>query len=119
MKSYGIVVAVLMGLLLVCLSVSVPVYAGDQNFVVSFGTGGMPTYRVVDNTCFVYTLAYPKEEKEISQLMNNVLTDSINQARKQFSQQNDGLVNMKIAWQFLGKEKIVYQVCGDVVKKTK
>jgi len=51
-------------------------------------------------------------------LMNNVLTDSIGKARKQFSKQNDGLVNVKLAWQILGKEKIVYQVCGDVVKKT-
>jgi hypothetical protein len=92
--------------------------AGENDFVVSFGTGGMATYKVVDNTCFVYTLSYPKDEKQISELMNNVLTDSIGKARKQFSKQNDGLVNVKLAWQILGKEKIVYQVCGDVVKKT-
>ncbi|OPY70901.1 MAG: hypothetical protein A4E57_00216 [Syntrophorhabdaceae bacterium PtaU1.Bin034] len=91
--------------------------AAEKNFIVSFGTGGMSTYKVVDNTCFVYTLGYPKEEKQISQLMNNVLTDSIGQAKKQFAKENDGLVNVKVFWQFLGKERIIYQVCGDVVKK--
>ena len=50
--------------------------------------------------------------------MNNVLTDSIGKARKQFAKQNDGLVNVKVAWQVLGKEKILYQVCGDVIKKS-
>jgi hypothetical protein len=109
--------AALAGLLLICLFFPRHLCAEEQNFVVSFGTGGMVTYRVVDNTCFVYTLGYPKEEKQISQLMNNVLTDSIGQARKQFARANDGLVNVKVAWQFLGKEKIIYQVCGDVVKK--
>ncbi len=94
-----------------------PVHSGEKDFTVSFGTGGMGAYRVVDNTCFVYTLNYPREEKQISQLMNNVLTDSIGQARKQFARENDGLVNVKVVWQFLGKEKIIYQVCGDVVKK--
>ncbi len=107
----------LAALLVICALFPPGVPAADKDFVVSFGTGGMATYKVVDNTCFVYTLGYPKEEKQVSQLMNNVLTDSIGKARKQFSKQNDGLVNVKVAWQVLGKEKIVYQVCGDVVKK--
>lgn len=96
---------------------SFPSIAAEKDFIVSFGTGGMASYKVIDNTCFVYTLGYPKEEKQISQMMNNVLTDSIGQARKQFARENDGLVNVKVAWQFLGKERIIYQVCGDVVKK--
>jgi hypothetical protein len=108
----------LAALLLVLAAFPAGAPAGENDFIVSFGTGGITTYKVVDNTCFVYTLGYPKEEKEVSQLMNNVLTDSIGKARKQFAKQNDGLVNVKVAWQILGKEKIVYQVCGDVVKKT-
>jgi hypothetical protein len=105
------------GLFTMCLLVCAPAVAAEKDFIVSFGTGGMTSYRVVDNTCFVYTLGYPKEEKQISQMMNNVLTDSIGQARRQFAKNNDGLVNVKVAWQFLGKERIIYQVCGDVVKK--
>lgn len=117
MNSNGMVIAALACSMLMCLWFPHHLGADEQIFVVSFGTGGMATYKVVDNTCFVYTLGYPKDEKQISQLMNNVLTDSIGQARRQFGRTNDGLVNVKVAWQFLGKEKIIYQVCGDVVKK--
>ncbi len=110
--------AMLAALLLIFAAAPCAAPAADNDFVVSFGTGGIATYKVVDNTCFVYTLGYPKEEKDVSQLMNNVLTDSIVKARKQFAKQNDGLVNVKVAWQVLGKEKILYQVCGDVIKKS-
>lgn len=117
MKTSVIALFAVAGLFATCLLVFSPAVAAEKDFIVSFGTGGMASYKVVDNTCFVYTLGYPKEEKQISQMMNNVLTDSIGQARKQFARDNDGLVNVKVAWQFLGKERIIYQVCGDVVKK--
>ncbi len=117
MKTFATALLAVASFFAVCLVVSSPSIAAEKDFIVSFGTGGMGSYRVVDNTCFVYTLGYPKEEKQISQMMNNVLTDSIGQARRQFAKDNDGLVNVKVAWQFLGKERIIYQVCGDVVKK--
>ncbi len=89
----------------------------ENDFIVSFGSGGLVSYRVVDNTCYAYALNYPREEKQLSQLMNGVLTNSIAQARRQFAKENDGLLNVKVEWQFLGKEKVVYQVCGDIVRK--
>jgi hypothetical protein len=49
--------------------------------------------------------------------MNNVLTSSVASAKKQYAKDNDGFINIKVIWQFLGKEKIVYQICGDIVKK--
>lgn len=91
--------------------------AAEKDFVVSFGNGGFSSYRVVDNACYVFTLNYPADERQLSQLMNEVITASVLAARKQYARDNDGFINVKVQWQFLGKERIVYQVCGDIVKR--
>lgn len=104
-------------LFLILFFVAVNVFAAEKDFIISFGNGGFSTYKVADNTCYVYTLNYPADEKQLSQLMNNVLTSSVASAKKQYAKDNDGFINIKVIWQFLGKEKIVYQICGDIVKK--
>jgi len=91
--------------------------AKGKDFTVSFGNGGLKNYFVVDNACYVYTINYPKDEKQLSQLMNNVLTSSVVSAKRKFSPENDGFINIRIHWQFIGKEKIIYQVCGDIIKR--
>jgi len=93
------------------------VFAAERDFIVSFGNGGFSTYRVVDNACYVYTLHYPADEKQLSHLMNQVITASVAAARRQYAKDNDGFINVKVQWQFLGKERIVYQVCGDIVRR--
>jgi hypothetical protein len=104
-------------LFLILFFASVNVSAAERDFIISFGNGGLSTYTVVDNACYVYTLHYPADERQLSQLMNNVLTSSVASARRQYAKDNDGFINIKIVWQFLGKERIVYQICGDIVKK--
>lgn len=91
--------------------------AKENDFTVSFGNGGIQNYQVIDNSCYVYLINYPKDEKNLSDIMNKVLFSTIAQAKKQFSKDNDGFINMDVKWQFIGKERLVYQICGDVVRR--
>lgn len=91
--------------------------AKDNDFTVSFGNGGIQSYQVVDNSCYGYVINYPKDEKTLSDMMNKVVFSTIIQAKKQFSKDNDGFINIDVKWQYIGKEKIVYQICGDVIRR--
>ncbi len=88
-----------------------------KDFTISFGDGGFKTYKVIDNSCYVYIFKYPKNEKNISNLINKALMTTLLRARKQFSKENDGFINIKTHLKFLDKDRIIYQICGDVVRR--
>ncbi len=95
----------------------VGVAMAEEKFILSFGDGGFKSYEVVDNTCYVYTLRYPKNEADLPKLMNNVLVSSVINARRQYGKKGDAFINIKVSWQLIGKERLIYQVCGDIVRR--
>ncbi|WP_456465102.1 hypothetical protein [Persephonella sp.] len=110
MKKFGIS-------LLIAGIISVSAFAKGNDFIFSFGNGGLTSYKVQDNSCYVYVFNYPKNEKKISDIINRALMTSLLRAKKQFSKDNDGFINIKTHLKFIGKEKIIYQVCGDVIRR--
>jgi len=88
-----------------------------KEFTISFGNGGFKEYSVKDNSCYVYVLNYPKDEKKLSEIINRAIITSLFRARKQFSKNYDGFINITTHLHFIGKEKIIYQVCGDIVRR--
>ena len=103
--------------LLVLGMIAATVFAKGKDFTFSFGNGGFTSYKVQDNSCYVYVFNYPKNEKKISDIINRALMTSLFRARKQFSKDNDGFINIRTHLKFIGKDKIVYQICGDVVRR--
>ena len=89
---------------------------GDT-FMVSFGTGGVK-YKLIDSTCYSYVLRYPKDEKRIPNMLNNTIISSVYQAGRDYRKKKaNGFFNVKFFWQVVGKERIIVQVCGDVVRR--
>jgi len=91
-------------------------FAGGK-FIVSFGDGGFGKYKIVDNTCYNYSLNYPKTDAEVSKLMNSVIVVVVQNAKKTYANKADGFINIKPKWQIVYGKKIIYQVCGDIIKK--
>ena len=92
-------------------------YSKESDFTISFGNGGFQNYTVVDNSCYIYLINYPKDEKTLSNILNKILFSTITEARKRFSKDNDGFINIDVKLEFIGKERIVYQICGDVIRR--
>ncbi len=89
---------------------------GDT-FLVSFGNGGVK-YKVIDSTCYTYVLNYPKDERRIPNMLNNTIISSVVQAGRDYRKKKaNGFFNVRFFWQVVGKEKIVVQVCGDIVRR--
>ena len=88
-----------------------------NKFVVSFGDGGYKSYKVIDNSCYVYTLA-PKSLKDAPKALNSAITASLVNAGKQYSKKADAFINIKV-YLTPYKNAIIYQVCGDVIKASK
>lgn len=88
-----------------------------NSFVISFGKGGMNSYKIVDNSCYVYTLS-PKSLKDTPKTLNSALTASLVNVKKQYAKKADGFINIKVHLTPY-KNAIIYQVCGDVVKTSK
>ncbi len=86
-------------------------------FLVSFGDGGLKRYEIVDNTCYVYTIKYPKKDTDLPKVMNDVLVSSVINAQRQYGKKGDGFINIKVSWQVVGKDRLIYQVCGDIVRR--
>ena len=86
-------------------------------FLVSFGDGGLKKYEIVDNTCYVYTIKYPKKDTDLPKVMNDVLVSSVINAQRQYGKKGDGFINIRVSWQVVGKERLIYQVCGDIVRR--
>ena len=91
-------------------------FAGSK-FIVSFGDGGFSKYEIVDNTCYTYSLNYPKTDAEVSKLMNSVIVVVVQNAKKAYAKKADGFINIRPKWQVVYGKKIIYQVCGDIIKK--
>ncbi|WP_207145058.1 hypothetical protein [Persephonella atlantica] len=91
--------------------------AKEKNFTVSFGDGGFKNYRVIDNTCFSYIMGYPKTDKTVPNIMNEAVLSSLAKARKNFSKEYDGFINVRVYMQFIDKRMIVYQICGDLIRR--
>lgn len=108
----NLVVSLLLGLFTLA-SIS----EAEEGFVVSFGNGGFKSYELIDSTCYVYTVKYPKDEKRLPKIMNDLIVSSAINAQRQYMKKGNALINMKISWQIVGKELIIYQVCGDVVRR--
>jgi len=87
-----------------------------QDFLVSFGDGGVK-YRIVDSTCYSYVLNYPKDEKRLPNMLNNTIMSSVIKAGREYSKKANGFFNVKFFWQVVGKERIIVQVCGDIVRR--
>jgi len=90
---------------------------GKTKFLVSFGDGGLKKYEVVDNTCYVYTIKYPKKDTDLPKIMNDVLVSSVINAQRQYGKKGDAFINIRVSWQVVGKERLIYQVCGDIVRR--
>jgi len=87
-----------------------------QDFLVSFGDGGVK-YSVVDSTCYSYVLRYPEDERRLPNMLNNTIMSSVIKAGKEYSKKANGFFNVKFFWQVVGKERIIVQVCGDIVRR--
>ncbi|ACO03328.1 hypothetical protein PERMA_1036 [Persephonella marina EX-H1] len=42
---------------------------------------------------------------------------SLKQAKDAYEKKADGYINIKVMWQFIGTKRIIYQVCGDIVRR--
>ncbi|MDQ7055933.1 MAG: hypothetical protein Q9M89_05460 [Persephonella sp.] len=91
--------------------------AKEKDFTVSFGDGGLKKYSVVDNTCFSYIMGYPKTDRTVPNIMNEAVLSSLAKARKNFSRDYDGFINVKVFTQFIDKRMIIYQICGDLIRR--
>ena len=90
---------------------------GANKFIVSFGDGGLKTYRIVDNTCYVYTVKYPKKDSDLPKIMNDVLVSSVINAQKQYGRKGSAFINVRVSWQLVGEKRLIYQVCGDIARR--
>ncbi len=89
-----------------------------EKFVISFGNGGMTKYTVEDNICYTYVFNYSDNPKQVSKNMNDVVIFVIQAVKKNFAKKADGFINIRTNWQVApDNRKIVYQVCGDIVKR--
>ena len=88
-----------------------------KDFTVSFGEGGFNKYKVIDNTCFSYIIGYPKTDKTVPNIMNEAVLKSIAKAKKEFSKKYDGFINVRVYMQFIDRKMIVYQICGDLIRR--
>ncbi len=89
-----------------------------EKFVISFGNGGMSKYTVEDNICYTYVFNYSDKPKQVSKNMNDVVIFVIQTIKKNFEKKADGFINIRTNWQVApDNRKIVYQVCGDLVKR--
>ncbi|HHG73901.1 MAG TPA: hypothetical protein ENK22_02560 [Persephonella sp.] len=92
-------------------------FSFGKDFTVSFGEGGFTKYKVIDNTCFSYIIGYPKTDKTVPNIMNEAVLKSIARARKDFSKKYDGFINVRVHMQFIDKKMIIYQICGDLIRR--
>lgn len=92
-------------------------FSFGKEFTVSFGNGGFERYKVVDNTCFSYIMGYPKTDKTVPNIMNEAVLRSIAQAKKKFGNKYDGFINVRVHMQFVDKKMIIYQICGDLIRR--
>ncbi|SNZ02589.1 hypothetical protein SAMN06265182_0158 [Persephonella hydrogeniphila] len=92
-------------------------FSYGKELTVSFGNGGFEKYEVIDNTCFSYIMGYPKTDKTVPNIMNEAVLRSIAQAKKKFGKQYDGFINVRVHMQFVDKKMIIYQICGDLVRR--
>ncbi|WP_456393369.1 hypothetical protein [Persephonella sp.] len=92
-------------------------YGSEKDFVVSFGDGGFKQYKVVDNTCFSYIIGYPKTDKTVPNIMNEAVLSSFAAIKKDFKKKYDGFINVHIFMQFIDRKAIIYQVCGDLIRR--
>ncbi|WP_200762613.1 hypothetical protein [Nitrosophilus alvini] len=90
--------------------------AKKENFVLSFGDGGIREYKVVDNVSYVFTLT-PKDIKEVPDLFNNVLSNALVKVKNSYRDKADGFVNIKVQWSAF-KDSIIFQIFGDIIEKT-
>ncbi|WP_457622520.1 hypothetical protein [Persephonella sp.] len=88
-----------------------------EKFIISFGDGGFKKYEIVDNTCFGYVMGYPKTDKTVPNILNEALMRSLKQVKETYEEKADGYINIKVIWQFIGTKRIIYQVCGDIVRR--
>jgi len=105
-------------LMLFLLTLTLTFAQKNEKFLVSFGDGGAK-YKLVDSTCYSYVLNYPKDERRIPNMLNNTIVSSVYKAGKEYRKKANGFVNVRFFWQVVGKEKIIVQVCGDIVRRLK
>ncbi len=106
-----------MKLVALLLLLLVEIGIGAEKFIVSFGNAGLKSYEIVDNTCYVYTVKYPKKDSDLPKIMNDVLVSSVINAQKQYGKKGSAFINIRLSWQLVGKERLIYQVCGDIVRR--
>ncbi len=92
-------------------------FSFGKDFTVSFGEGGINKYKVIDNTCFSYIIGYPKTDKTVPNIMNEAVLKSIAKAKKEFSKKYDGFINVHVYMQFIDRKMIIYQICGDLIRR--
>ncbi|WP_456401351.1 hypothetical protein [Persephonella sp.] len=95
----------------------IPAKTEEKKFIISFGNGGFKEYEIIDNTCFGYVMGYPNTDKTIPNILNEALMRSLKQAKDAYEKKSDGYINVRVKWQFIGTKRIIYQVCGDIVRR--
>ena len=106
-----------MHVLLTLFLLSIGTTFGASKFLVSFGDGGLKSYTIVDNTCYVYTVKYPKKDSDLPKIMNDVLVSSVINAQRQYGKKGNAFINIRVSWQLMENKRLVYQVCGDIVRR--
>ncbi len=100
-------------ILLILLSVSLWVFS--QELIISFGNGGFKNYKIVDNTCFSFVLKSEKE-KDLPRALSQAVLKALVDIKKMYRGKADGFINLRV--HFTGiNGTILYQICGDLVRR--
>ncbi len=101
---------------LIILILSIATLSNAKDFIASFGNGGISNYKIIDNTCSVYVISYEKIKNSLPQALNQMIMASIKNVRKAYNKKGDGYINISTSTQVIN-EKIIYQVCGDIIRR--
>ena len=88
--------------------------AEERKFIYSVGNGGFEKYEVIDNLSYVYTLT-PKEDKEIPDQINNIITSTFVKIRSDFENKADGFINIKTSLVSHKEGVLIFHIYGDIV----
>ncbi|WP_457642473.1 hypothetical protein [Persephonella sp.] len=103
--------------IIMILTVGITLTVYGKDFIISFGEGGFKSYKIIDNTCYGYVMGYPKTDKTLPNIMNEAIMRSLKQAKNSYEKKAEGFINIKVMWQFIDKKMIIYQLCGDIVRR--
>jgi len=90
--------------------------AETKKFMFSVGNAGFEKYEVIDNISYVYTLN-PKDEKEIPELINNIIKSTFVKVRSDYQEKADGFINIQTSWAPYKEGILVFHIYGDIAQE--